>query len=121
MLSDYLPILILMIFAAVFAIASLVFSQLIGPKKSGDVKGETYESGIKTVMDARIKFSIRFYVIAVLFIVFDIEVMFLYPWAVVYKELISQGAFIFIEMVVFVAILLIGYVYLWKRGAFEWE
>jgi NADH-quinone oxidoreductase subunit A len=110
-----------MIFAAGFAVVSLVLSHLIGPKEYGDVKGETYESGMKTYMDARIKFSIKFYIIAVLFIIFDIEVVFLYPWAVIYKDFISYGMFIFIEMVIFVIILLIGYVYLWKRGAFEWE
>jgi len=121
MLSEYLPILILLVFAAAFAFGSLILSHFIGPKKYSDVKGEPYESGIKPSMDARIRFSVKFYIIAVLFIVFDVEVVFLYPWAVVYKEFISMGMFIFVEMVIFVAILLFGYLYLWKRGAFEWE
>jgi NADH-quinone oxidoreductase subunit A len=121
MLSDYLPILILMLFAGAFAFGSLILSHLIGPKKPGDVKGESYESGFKPFMDARIRFSVKFYIIAVLFIIFDIEVVFVYPWVVVYKELLTLGKFIFIEMLIFVVILLIGYVYLWKRGAFEWE
>ncbi len=121
MLSDYFPILILLIFAGAFAIGSLILSHFVGPRKYGKVKGEPYESGIKPTGDARIKFSVKFYIIAVLFIVFDVEIVFLYPWAVVYKELISDGIFIFIEMVIFIGILLFGYLYLWKRGAFEWE
>ena len=121
MLSEYLPILILFLFASAFAFGSLILSHFIGPRKYGEVKGEPYESGIRPCMDARIKFSIKFYIIAVLFIVFDIEVVFLYPWAVVYKELISKSMFIFVEMVVFIGILLFGYLYLWKKGAFEWE
>ena len=121
MLSEYLPILILLLLASAFAFGSLVLSHFVGPKKYNEIKGEPYESGIKPVMDARIRFSIKFYIIAVLFIVFDVEIVFLYPWAVVYKELISKGIFIFAEMIVFITILLFGYFYLWKRGAFEWE
>ena len=121
MLMDYLPILILFAFAVVFAFGILIFSHFVGPRKYGDVKGEPYESGIRPFMDARVRFSIKFYIIAVLFIIFDVEIVFLYPWVVVYKEIVSQGIFIFIEMIVFIAMLLIGYFYLWKRGAFEWE
>ena len=121
MLIDYLPILFLLLFAVAFAFGTLLLSHFVGPRRRGDVKGEPYESGIRPFMDARIRFSVKFYIIAVLFIIFDIEVVFLYPWVVVYKEIVSQGTFIFTEMVVFIAILLIGYFYLWKRGAFEWE
>lgn len=121
MLKEYLPILILLVFAFVFAFGTLLLSHFVGPRKYGDVKGEPYESGIKPFMDARVRVSVKFYIIAVLFIIFDVEIVFLYPWVVVYKEIVSQGTFIFIEMIVFVVILLIGYFYLWKRGAFEWE
>ena len=80
-----------------------------------------YESGVAPVAETRIRFSIRFFIIALLFIIFDIEIVFLYPWAVVFKDFLSFGTFIFFEMVIFLAILLFGYVYVWRNGALEWE
>ncbi len=121
MLSDFLPILIVGTFGVLFAIMVLVLTHLLGPKKDDKVKLTPYESGINPVGDARFKFNVKFYLIAMLFIIFDIEAVFLYPWAVVYNDLLSVGNFILIEMVIFIGLLLVGYYYLLKKGAFDWD
>ena len=118
MLESYLPILVLISFAVLFALGSVIFSFLIGQKKPSAVKLAPYECGMPLIGTARERFSIKFYIIAMLFILFDIEAVFLYPWAVVFKKL---GMFGFVEMGVFIVILLVGYVYVWKKGALEWE
>lgn len=118
MLGTYLPILFLVIIAALFGLCSIVFSSLIGVKKKSDVKLSPYESGCKPVGTARERFSIKFYLIAMLFILFDIEAVFLYPWAILYKKL---GVFGLVEMGLFIVILFVGYIYVWKKGALEWE
>jgi NADH-quinone oxidoreductase subunit A len=118
MLDSFLPILTLIIFALGFAFASILLSGLIGQKKPSEVKLAPYECGMPPVGSARERFSVKFYIIAMLFIVFDIEVVFMYPWAVMFKRL---GMFGFVEMGVFILILLVGYVYVWKKGALEWE
>ena len=123
MLGVYLPIIVLVVVAAVFGLASLTFSSLIGPKKPSALKLSPYECGCEPVGTARERFSIKFYLIAMLFILFDIECVFLYPWAVMFKKFISAGcgAFVFGEMMVFIVILFVGYIYVWKKGALEWE
>jgi NADH-quinone oxidoreductase subunit A len=118
MLDSYLPILVLIAIALAFALGSVVFSRLVGQKKPSTVKLAPYECGMPPVGSARERVSVKFYIIAMLFIVFDIEAVFLYPWAVIFKRL---GLFGFVEMGVFIAILLVGYVYVWKKGALEWE
>lgn len=118
MFGAYLPILLLVIFAMLFGIGSLVVSSLIGPKKPTPLKLSPYECGCEPVGSARERFSVRFYLVAMLFILFDIEAVFLYPWSILFKRL---GIFGLIEMGVFIAILLVGYVYIWKKGALEWE
>ncbi|UCD84046.1 MAG: NADH-quinone oxidoreductase subunit A [Deltaproteobacteria bacterium] len=118
MLNEYLPILILFIINIAFAVGIIIFSHFLGPRKSSAEKLSPYESGVPPVGDTRIRFSVKFYLIAMLFIVFDIEVVFMYPWAVIFKKL---GLFGFVEMFVFIGILLIGYVYVWKKGALKWE
>jgi NADH-quinone oxidoreductase subunit A len=118
MLGAYLPILFLVIVAVLFGMVCLVFSSLIGPKKPSALKLSPYESGCEPVGTARDRFSIKFFVIAMLFILFDIEAVFLYPWAILYKKL---GAFGLVEMGVFIVILFVGYIYVWKKGALEWE
>ncbi len=118
MLESYLPILVLIAFAMAFAIGSVVFSRLIGQKKPSAVKLAPYECGMPLIGTARERISVKFYIVAMLFILFDIEAVFLYPWAVVFKKL---GMFGLAEMGVFIAILLVGYVYVWKKGALEWE
>ncbi len=122
MIENYLPIFIVFIVAAGFTFVSLIATHLIGPRINNPVKMMPYESGVDPVGETRIRFSIRFFLIALLFIIFDIEIVFLYPWAVVFKDFLSNsGAFIFFEMVVFLAILVFGFVYVWRNGALEWE
>ena len=122
MIENYFPILIVLVLVAGFAFVSLILTHFIGPKIPNAVKMMPYESGVDPVGETRIRFSIRFFLIALLFIIFDIEIVFLYPWAVVFKDFLStSGAFIFFEMVVFLAILVFGFVYVWRTGALEWE
>lgn len=121
MATDFVPVLLMLGFGVAIAGFILLITHFVGPKRPGPEKLTAYESGKPTIGDARLRFPIRFYIIAMLFIIFDIEVVFLYPWAVVYRRFLSQGWFIFVEMLVFVGILLVGYIYAWKRGALEWE
>ncbi len=121
MLHDIVPILLMFIVAAGITGAILILTHLVGPHKPGKIKLMPYESGKDPVGSPRIRFPIRFYIIAMLFVLFDIELVFFYPWAVVYKQYLSLGNFILIEMIVFIALLVVGYVYAWKRGVLEWE
>ena len=122
---DYLPILLIFIVAAGFAVGNIFISQFIGQRKRTRTKMMPYECGKDPVGDARQRFSVKFYLIAMLFILFDIEVIFLVPWAVVFRML-SSPAFglanlIYIEMIIFIVLLLVGYIYVIKKGAFEWN
>ena len=119
--ENYIPLLVLMIVATLVPLAILAITHVLGPNKPSERKLSVYESGMPPVGDAHPKFSVKFYIIGMLFILFDIEVVFMYPWAVIYKQWISTSAFILIEGLVFVGILLIGYIYAWKKGALEWE
>lgn len=118
MAADYLPVLIMLVVATGMAFLLLGLSVLVGPRNPSVRKLMPYESGIQPIDTVRRRFPIRFHLIAMLFIVFDIEAIFFYPWAVNFKKLALFGL---IEMIVFVAILLVGYVYIWRKGAFEWE
>jgi NADH-quinone oxidoreductase subunit A len=123
-LSDYLPILLMFIVAAGFAIGNIILSQFVGQRKRTKTKLMPYECGKDPVGSARERFSVKFYLIAMIFILFDIEVIFLIPWAVVYKSMAGQGAdmrlFVYLEMMVFILLLLAGYIYVVKKGAFDW-
>tara|TARA_B100000929_G_scaffold44834_1_gene31869 strand:+ start:1805 stop:2170 length:366 start_codon:yes stop_codon:yes gene_type:complete len=121
MIENYLPILITFVLVAGFVFVSLILTHFIGPLIKNKVKMMPYESGVDPVGETRIRFSIRFFLIALLFIIFDIEIVFLYPWAVVFKDFLSAGSFIFFEMVIFIAILAFGFAYVWRKGALEWE
>jgi NADH-quinone oxidoreductase subunit A len=114
----FLPVVIFLLLGTVVGVGMLVFSRLISPRKPYPEKLLTYESGITPFMDAHQKFSIRYYITAMLFLIFDIEAVFLYPWAVAYDRI---GLYGFLEMVIFVVILLVGYLYAWRKGALEWE
>jgi NADH-quinone oxidoreductase subunit A len=117
-MEAYLPIVLML---ALGVIAGIVFTNInrwIGPKRPTEEKLSTYESGMEPVKTARERFSVKFYLVAMLFIIFDIEIVFMYPWAVKFKELGTAG---FIEMLVFIAILLVGYLYILKKGALEWR
>ncbi len=118
MLASYVPILIFAIIAILFASVTLFMSNLIGQKRPSEDKLMPYECGNIPVGTARERFPIRFYIFAMLFIVFDVEVAFMFPWAVLFKKLGILG---FVEMVVFVLILLLGLLYVWGKGALEWE
>lgn len=117
----YLPVLALFVVAIIIPIGMLVLTHLLGPRKPSDRKLSVYESGMPPIGDAHPKFSVKFYIIGMLFILFDIEIVFMYPWAVIYKQWVSTSLFILVEGLVFIAILLVGYVYAWKKGALEWE
>ena len=121
MIENYLPIFFVFLVAAGFTFVSLIMTHILGPRINNPVKMMPYESGVDPVAETRIRFSIRFFIIALLFIILDIEIVFLYTWAVVFKDFLSFGTFIFFEMVIFLAILLFGYVYVWRNGALEWE
>jgi NADH-quinone oxidoreductase subunit A len=118
MLDAYLPILAFVALAMIVATVIVVASWVVGQNKPSAVKLAPYECGMPLIGTARQPFSVKFYIIAMLFIVFDIEVVFLYPWAVMFKKL---GVFGFYEMGTFVLVLLVGYIYAWKKGALEWE
>lgn len=116
-LSGYAPILIHLILVIALAAALLLLSWLIGERKPSRAKLTQYECGILPTGDAREPFAVKFYLVAMLFILFDVEAVFLFPWAVVYRELKLFG---FIEMFLYILILLGGYVYVWKKGALDW-
>ena len=113
-----LPILLFLIVSTGIGIALLVIGSLLGPKRPSSEKLSPYECGFEAFEDARMRFDVRYYLIAILFIVFDLEIAFLFPWAVVFKEL---GAQAIVAMTIFLAILVVGFVYEWKKGALEWE
>src|SRR3954463_6237724 len=108
---DYIPVLILMLVGVGVGGVILLVSQLLGPKLTNWRKGTPFECGVPPTGDARHRFSVRFYLVAILFLLFDVEAIFFFPWAVVYRKYLSINAFILIEMAFFVAILLVGYVY----------
>jgi NADH-quinone oxidoreductase subunit A len=118
MTSVYLPILIHVLVVAAVAGAILGLSAWVGVKRPSRGKLSPYECGIPPVGDARQRFSVSFYLVAMLFILFDVEAVFLYPWAVVFKSLKWFG---FVEMLLYIAILLTGYLYIWKKGALDWK
>jgi NADH-quinone oxidoreductase subunit A len=114
----YFPVLLQGLLAVVLASGLILVSYLLGKKVRNPVKDMPYESGIRPTGDARSRFSVKFYLVAMLFIVFDIEAVFLYPWAVVYRELKFFG---FVEMLIFVVLILSGFFYIWKKGALDWS
>jgi len=122
-MREYLPILIVFIFILGFAVTNIVLSHVVGRRRDTRAKLIPYECGMDPVGSAHQRFSIKFYLVAMLFILFDIEAIFLVPWAVVFKTLAARisGSFVFVEMMIFIAVLLIGYIYVWKKGLFEWS
>jgi NADH-quinone oxidoreductase subunit A len=127
-IMDYAPIGIMFLVAMGFAVSQLLVTQLIGPRKRTATKLMPYECGKDPVGSARDRFSIKFYTVAVIFLLFDIEVLFMIPFAVAFKYLMAQekisgiafGAIAFVEILVFVATLIVGYIYVWKKGTFDW-
>jgi NADH-quinone oxidoreductase subunit A len=117
MLSGYIPIFIFLAIAIVFPVITIVAAKLIRPSAPFAVKLEAYECGIKAASDSRGRYTVRFYIIAILFVIFDVETIFLFPWAVRYQ---SMGWFGVVEVAVFLVILAVGYVWAYKKGALEW-
>lgn len=118
MLRSYLPILMLFVLSLVQAVGIVVLSRLASPMRPTAAKSSPYESGITPLGNTRERFSVKFYMVAILFIVFDLETIFLIPWGVMFRDL---GLFGLVEMAVFMAVLLVGLVYAWKKGALRWE
>ncbi len=118
MLFEYLAIALLVALSTIVGLIAIGLGELFGPKRKSKAKDEPYESGMAPIGAGTRRMPVRFYLIAVLFILFDIEVVFFLPWAIVFRQL---GLFGLVEMAVFIIILLVGYVYAWKKGALEWE
>ncbi len=122
-MKEYLSILIVFIFVLGFAVTQIILSHLVGRRRDTRAKLMPYECGMDPVGSAHQRFSVKFYLVAMLFILFDIEAIFLVPWAVVFRGLIERLSrpFVFFEMMIFIAVLFVGYVYVWKKGLFEWN
>jgi len=118
MLENYLPILIFIIVGILVGVIPILLGFVLGPHKPDDEKLSPYECGFEAFEDSRMKFDVRYYLVAILFIIFDLEIAFLFPWAVVLDQI---GIFGFTAMAVFLGILVIGFIYEWKKGALEWE
>jgi NADH-quinone oxidoreductase subunit A len=122
MIREYLPVLLHIVVAIGFAVSALLISVLLGKAgKRNPVKDSAYECGMIPQGEAQPRFSVKFYLVAMLFILFDLEIVFMYPWAVVYKESIVESKTIFWSMLSFVSILMVGYVYALKKGALDWK
>lgn len=117
-LADYLPIVLMFLFAMGFVVVTMIATHTLGPKRNAKTKLEAFECGIESKGNARIPFNIKYFLVAILFVLFDVEVIFMYPWAVNFKELEWTG---FLEMLVFISLLMVGFFYIKKKGALKWE
>ena len=123
-LDQYLPVFLFILVGIAVGIVPLLLGYVLGPNRPDPEKNSPYECGFEAFEDARMKFDVRYYLIAILFILFDLEIAFLFPWAAIYKDIVASDSiklFGFIEMLVFVTVLVIGYIYAWAKGALEWE
>lgn len=122
MILEYLPILIVFGVAIIFAVATVFSSEIFGPQRPNAEKLSTYESGMKPVGSTSERISIKYYLIGMFFIIFDLEVVFIYPWAVQFKKLFNEfGISVFISMFIFLVVLELGYLYAYKKGGFKWD
>lgn len=123
MVHPYAPILMALTIAVVFSLTFVALSRFFGPRRPTATKTAVYECGMPPVGGTQHRFSVKFYLVAVLFLLFDLEAVFLFPWATVYRDIVASGAalFAFSEMAVFLGVLFLGWVYCLKRGAFEWD
>ena len=123
-LAFYIPILVILLMALGFVGANLVLSHFIGPRKEGSTKAIAYESGMNPIGSTRKRFNVRFYILAMTFLVFDVEIIFLYPWAVTYTQLETGGseALLFLGRILFfIGTSIVAYIYAWKKGVFRWD
>ncbi len=118
MLGNYLPILIFMSITLIMGSVFIVLGKLLGPSRPDAEKNSPYECGFEAFEDSRMKFDVRYYLVAILFIIFDLEIAFMFPWAIVLDEI---GTFGLVAMAIFLGVLVIGFIYEWKKGALEWE
>ena len=118
MLENYFPILLFIVVGLAFGGVTMSLGRIIAPHRPDSAKLSPYECGFEAFEDARMKFDVRYYLVAILFILFDLEIAFLFPWAVVLEKI---GLFGFVSMVIFLSILVVGFIYEWKKGALEWE
>ena len=118
MLENYLPVLIFIVIGAVIGAAMIGMGFVLGPNRPDSEKNSPYECGFEAFEDSRMKFDVRYYLVAILFIIFDLEIAFLFPWAVVLDQIGMAG---FWAMMIFLAVLVVGFIYEWKKGALEWE
>ncbi len=122
MIEQYIPIFLVIAFAIVFAIATVFSSKIFGPQRPDRDKLSTYESGMEPVGTTKERVSVKYYLVAMLFIIFDLEVIFVYPWAVEFRKMFGEiGASVFISMLVFLVVLELGYLYVYKKGGFKWD
>jgi NADH-quinone oxidoreductase subunit A len=122
MIDQYIPVFLVIGFAVVFAVATAMSSGIFGPQRPNKEKLSTYESGMKPVGTTRERISVKYYLVAMLFIIFDLEVIFVYPWAVEFKKLLGEyGISVFISMLVFLVVLELGYLYVYRKGGFKWD
>ena len=124
MLENYFPVFVIVLVGLVFGVAPVITGMVVAPHRPDSEKLSPYECGFEAFEDARMKFDVRYYLISILFILFDLEVAFLVPWATIFGEIVSTESiklFGFIEMLVFIAILVVGYAYAWAKGALDWE
>lgn len=122
MIEQYLPVFIVLIVAVIFAVATVLTSKLFGPQRPNSEKNTTYESGMKPIGTTHERISVKYYLVAMFFILFDLEVIFVYPWAVQFKKLFAEaGISVFISMFVFLVVLELGYLYVYKKGGFKWD
>ena len=118
LIENYLPILIFIVVGIFMGVAPMVAGFVLGPRRPDAEKTSPYECGFEAFEDSRMKFDVRYYLVAILFIIFDLEIAFLFPWAIVLDEI---GSFGFMAMMLFLGILVVGFIYEWKKGALEWE
>jgi len=124
---NWLPVVLLLVIAVGFAVVNVAASILLGPSRTGKVKESTYESGMVPFGDTRKRFNVRFYIVAMIFLVFDVEIVFFYPWATIFPGYANNPATagmstqLIVEMAIFVAILLLAYIYAWGKGVFRWD
>ncbi len=117
-LQDYLPVLVMAFVALGFVVTTMVLTHWLGPKRKTKIKSEAFECGIESQGNARSPFSIKYFLVAILFVLFDVEVIFMYPWAVIFKDL---GLFGLLEMFTFMGLMIVGLIYIIKRGALNWD
>ena len=124
MLENYFPVLVFIFVGLIFGCVPIIVGRVIAPHRPDAEKLSAFECGFEAFEDARIKFDVRYYLLAIIFILFDLEIAFLFPWAAIFKEIVNTESvkwFGFVEMFVFIGILVVGYVYAWAKGALDWE